>query len=141
MSGVCRRPRTQALQCRRVKLLLDENLSDRVVPQILDLYPGSTHVKSHRLIHTDDVRIWSFAREHGYAIVSKDADFHQRSLVFGHPPKLVFLRIGSCQTSRITELLRSNHILLSAFDADPDASILVLPQERKAAIGLPAECE
>jgi predicted nuclease of predicted toxin-antitoxin system len=76
-----------------VKLLLDENLSDRVVLQILDLYPGSIHVKSHGLIHSGDIQIWSFAQQHGYTIVSKDADFHQRSLLFGHPPKLVFLRV------------------------------------------------
>jgi len=110
-----------------VKLLLDENLSDRVVPQILDLYPDSSHVKFHGLIRTDDVLIWTFAQQHAYTIVSKDADFHQRSLVFGHPPKFVFLRVGNCPTSRITQLLRSNCVLLSAFDADPDASILVLP--------------
>ncbi|MEQ1860113.1 MAG: DUF5615 family PIN-like protein [Chthoniobacteraceae bacterium] len=110
-----------------MKLLLDENLSDRIVPQILDLFPDSSHVKAHSLTRTDDLLIWSFAQEHGYTIVSKDADFHQRSLVFGHPPKLVFLRIGNCPTNRITELLRSSHGLLSAFEADPGTSILVLP--------------
>ena len=110
-----------------MKLLLDENLSDRVVPQILDLYPGSTHVKSHDLIHSDDVLIWVFAQQQGYTIVSKDADFHQRSLVFGHPPKLIFLRIGNCATSQITKLLRDNQGLLLAFESDPTASILVLP--------------
>ena len=110
-----------------MKLLLDENLSDRIVPLILDLYPDSSHVKSHGLIHTDDVLIWSFAREHDYTIVSKDADFHQRSLVFGHPPNLVYLRIGNCPTRRITQLLRSSYVLLSAFDADADTSILILP--------------
>ena len=110
-----------------MKLLLDENLSDRVLPQILDLYPGSTHVKLHGLVQTGDTLIWSFAKEQGYVIVSKDADFHQRSLVFGHPPKLVFLRVGNCSTSRIIELLRSNYVLLSAFGSDPDSSILVLP--------------
>jgi predicted nuclease of predicted toxin-antitoxin system len=110
-----------------VKLLLDENLSDRVVPQILDLYPNSSHVKSHSLLQADDALIWTFAREHGYTIVSKDADFHQRSLVFGHPPKLVFLRVGNCPTSRITQLLRSSFVLLSAFDSDPFSSICILP--------------
>mgnify|MGYP002631248376 CR=1 FL=1 len=110
-----------------MKLLLDENLSDRVVPKILDLYPDSTHVKSHRLTHTDDALIWSFAQQHGYTIVSKDADFHQRSLVFGHPPKFVFLRVGNSPTSHIAQLLRSNYILLSAFNSDPNTSILVVP--------------
>lgn len=115
-----------------MKLLLDENLSERVVPQLLDLYPNSSLVKSHGLIHTDDVLIWSFAQQQGYTIVSKDADFHQRSLVFGHPPKLVFLRVGNCPTSHITQLLRSNYVLLSAFDCDPNTSILILPQEWNA---------
>jgi len=113
-----------------VKLLLDENLSDRVVPQILDLYPGSAHVKSHGLIHSSDTLIWSFAQQHSFTIVSKDADFHQRSLVLGHPPKFVFLRVGNCPMSQMTHLLRDNFLLLLAFDADSDASILVLPEQR-----------
>ena len=110
-----------------MKFLFDENLSDRIVPQILDLFPASAHVKSHGLLRTNDTLIWSFARDHGYLIVSKDADFHQRSLVSGHPPKLVFLRVGNCPTNRITQLLRDNHLLLSAFNLDSDASILILP--------------
>jgi predicted nuclease of predicted toxin-antitoxin system len=110
-----------------VKLLLDENLSDRIVPQILDLYPGSSHVKAHGLAQADDEVIWAFAREQGCTIVSKDADFHQRSLVRGHPPKLVFLRVGNGPTSRITQLLREHFVLLTAFDADTGTSILVLP--------------
>ena len=110
-----------------MKLLLDENLSDRILPQILDLYPASAHVKQLGLTQTDDALIWSFARENGYAIASKDADFHQRSLVFGHPPKFIYLRVGNCATSRISEIRRSNFVRLIAFDGDPHTSILVLP--------------
>jgi len=73
-----------------VKLLLDEDLSDRIVPQLLDLYPDSTHVKAHSLIHTDEVLIWSFAQLHSVPLVSKGADLHQHSLVFGHPPSSFF---------------------------------------------------
>ncbi len=113
-----------------MKLLLDENLSDRIIPQILDLYPDSAHVKSHQLIHRDDGLIWAFAQRHGFTIVSKDSDFHQRSLLFGHPPKLVFMRVGNCATTQITDMLRANFVLMSAFDSDPNASILVLPSQR-----------
>lgn len=109
-----------------MKLLLDENLSDRILSEILDLYPDSSHVKTHGLARTDDSLIWSFAKEHGYVIVSKDSDFHQRSLVFGSPPKFIFLRVGNCPTTRITELLRANVALISAFISDPDASIFLL---------------
>ncbi len=68
----------------------------------------------------------ALSQQHSYAIVSKDADFHQRSLVFGHPPELVFLRVGNCPTTRITQLLRSKYLLLSAFDPNPSPGILIL---------------
>jgi len=55
-----------------VKLLLDENLSDRVISRILDLHPGSAHVKSLGLIHSSDADIWSLAQQQGYTIVSKE---------------------------------------------------------------------
>ncbi len=109
-----------------MKLLLDENLSDRIIAQILDLYPDSAHVKAHGLIRTDDVVIWSFAEQHGFAIVSKDADFHQRSMVYGAPPKFIFLCVGNCPTSRIVQLLRAESAVIALFDADSGAAVLIL---------------
>jgi predicted nuclease of predicted toxin-antitoxin system len=110
-----------------MKLLFDENLSDRAIPHILDLYPDSSHVKAHGLTHGDDGAIWDFAQQHGYILVSKDSDFHQRSLLFGGPPKFVYLRIGNGPTREIIQLLRASYDLLSEFTADPGASILILP--------------
>ena len=37
-----------------MKLLLDENLSDRIINKIIDLYPDSQHVKTLGLLNTDD---------------------------------------------------------------------------------------
>jgi len=109
-----------------VKLLLDENLSDRIISSILELYPDSSHVKTLGLLRTDDSIIWSFVEQHGFTIVSKDSDFHQRSLVFGAPPKFIFLRVGNCPTTRITGLLRAKFVIISAFISDPSSCILVL---------------
>jgi predicted nuclease of predicted toxin-antitoxin system len=89
-----------------VKLLLDENLSDRIVYRILDLYPSSEHVKTLVLTNTDDGIIWEYAKANDFIIVSKDSDFHQRSLLYGHPPKFVYLRIGNSPTSKIVQILR-----------------------------------
>lgn len=110
-----------------MKLLLDENLSDRIVAKLADLFPGSTHVKTESLVQAEDSRIWEFAKENGFTIVSKDADFHQRSLVYGHPPRLIFLRTGNCATETLVEVLRRNAILISEFHDDADAGILILP--------------
>ena len=45
-----------------MKLLLDENLSDRIIDKIIDLYSDSQHVKTLGLINTDDALIWEFAK-------------------------------------------------------------------------------
>lgn len=109
-----------------MKLLLDENLSDRIVSQIADLYPDSVHVKTLGLIQSEDVLIWEYAKANDFAIVSKDSDFHQRSLLYGHPPKFIYLRIGNCPTWRIVEILRDNYDTIAQFGDAEQESILVL---------------
>ena len=109
-----------------MKLLLDENLSDRIVSRIVDLYPNSEHVKTLGLINTDDAVIWEYAKMNEFVIVSKDSDFHQRSLLYGHPPKFIYLRIGNSSTSRIVQVLRDNFDTIIQFGDKESASILVL---------------
>lgn len=119
-------PGTQTLCSHRLKLLLDENLSDRIVPLILDLYPGSSHVKQHELAHADDQAIWNFARYHSYMIVSKDADFHQLALLAGAPPKVLYLRLGNASTTSIIERLRRDFASIQAFAVDAEGSVFVI---------------
>ncbi|OBQ38608.1 MAG: hypothetical protein AN485_07405 [Anabaena sp. MDT14b] len=109
-----------------MKLLLDENLSDRIVDKIIDLYPDSQHVKTLGLINTDDAIIWEFAKMNNFVIISKDSDFHQRSLLYGHPPKFIYLRIGNSPTSKIVQILRDNLSTITQFDNSDMESILVL---------------
>ncbi|MDZ7995808.1 MAG: DUF5615 family PIN-like protein [Nostoc sp. EfeVER01] len=109
-----------------MKLLLDENLSDRIISQIVDLYPNSIHVKTLGLINTDDVVIWEYAKANDFVIASKDSDFHQRSLLYGHPPKFIYLRIGNSPTYKIVQILRDNFGIISQFADSEMESILVL---------------
>jgi predicted nuclease of predicted toxin-antitoxin system len=107
-----------------MKLLLDENLSDRIVYKIIDLYPSSEHVKTLVLTNTDDGIIWEYAKANDFVVVSKDADFHQRSLLYGHPPKFIYLRSGNSPTSKIFE--RDNFDIIIQFGSAESESILVL---------------
>jgi predicted nuclease of predicted toxin-antitoxin system len=109
-----------------MKLLLDENLSDRIINNIIDLYPDSQHVKTLGLINTDDALIWEFAKFNSFVIVSKDSDFHQRSLLYGHPPKFIYLRIGNSPTSKIVQILRDNFSIITEFYNSETESILML---------------
>lgn len=110
-----------------MKLLLDENLSFRIIHQIEDLYPGSAHVKDFGLIRDDDAAIWSFAATHNFTIVSKDEDFHQLSLLCGHPPRFIFLKVGNCPTSTIVSLLRNSYNTVREFHNRQSESLLILP--------------
>ncbi len=109
-----------------MKLLLDENLSDQIVYRIIDLYPDSEHVKTLALTSTDDGIIWEYAKANDFVIVSKDSDFHQRSLLYGHPPKFIYLRIGNNPTSKIVQILRDNFDTIIQFGETEPESILVL---------------
>ncbi|MBD2654341.1 DUF5615 family PIN-like protein [Synechocystis sp. FACHB-383] len=109
-----------------MKLLLDENLSDRIIQKIIDLFPDSEHVKTLGLINTDDLIIWEYAKVNGFVIVSKDSDFHQRSLLYGHPPKFIYLRVGNCPTSAITQILRDNLDTIIQFASSQTESVLIL---------------
>ncbi len=105
---------------------MDENLSDRIIYRIIDLYPDSEHVKILALTNTDDVLIWEYAKMNDFVIVSKDSDFHQRSLLYGHPPKFVYLRIGNSPTSKIVQILRDSFGIITQFGDSKTESILVL---------------
>lgn len=109
-----------------MKLLLDENLSDRIIERIVDLYPNSTHVKTLGLTNTDDQIIWEYAKLNNFIIVSKDSDFHQRSLLYSYPPKFIYLRIGNSSTFKIIQILRENFDTISQFENRQLESILVL---------------
>lgn len=109
-----------------MKLLFDENLSPKL-PKLLSLqFPGSIHVRDCGLKGFSDETIWEYARDHGYTIVSKDSDFYQRSVLYGHPPKLVWLRIGNCTRTGLVTLIEDSREEISRFIADPFESVLPL---------------
>jgi len=109
-----------------MKLLFDENLSPKLPWLLATLFPGSAHVRECGLLGQPDEDVWEYARGNGFAIVSKDSDFHQRSLLYGHPPKLVWLRIGNCTRQQIIQLITTHAKDLEALNADPFESVLAL---------------
>jgi predicted nuclease of predicted toxin-antitoxin system len=109
-----------------VKLLLDENISDRIVPVISDLFPDSTHVKTIGLMRADDSVIAEWAMQGHFTIVSKDTDFYQRTVALGSPPKFIWLRVGNCPTATIVDLLRKQSAIILEFVASETESVLVM---------------
>ena len=109
-----------------MRLLLDENLSPRLVESLYDLYPGSQHVDLAGLRGQPDQAIWEYARRNDLAIVSKDNDFRQLSFLYGPPPKVIWLGIGNAGTQAIAHLLRQRRDVILEFAANPEEGLLVL---------------
>jgi predicted nuclease of predicted toxin-antitoxin system len=115
-----------------VKLLLDENLSHRLIGIFEARFPGSAHVCSQGLRGATDAGIWQYARSHELAITSKDTDFREKSLVEGYPPKVVWLDVGNARTSEIRVLIERERERIERFLSDDDASLLVLSHSPQA---------
>jgi len=109
-----------------MKLLLDQNLSPRLVRRLADLYPNSTHVTVVGLDRSLDKEVWNYARQHDYLIVTKDVDFSEFSLLQGFPPKVIWIRRGNCSTRDIEIILRENFNSIKAMNEDASSGILEL---------------
>ena len=59
-------------------------------------------------------------------IVSKDSDMHDLSLVFGNPPKVIWLQLGNCSTSQVENLLRGEFKAIKLFYENETLSLLAL---------------
>lgn len=107
-----------------MKLLLDENLSRRIIPLIEKQFPESTQVVYAGLESADDKTVWEYARDNGFTIVTHDSDFHEMSVLYGQPPKIIWLKCGNQTKHRIAELLINNHSSIEQFNNNKEVSCL-----------------
>ena len=112
-----------------MKLLLDENLSRKLVVRLAELYPESAHVAEFDLLACPDLEIWGFAQRGDFIIVTTDADFYELATTLGPPPKVVWLRRWRHPTRDAERVLRREAIRITEFAADPDLGILVLDRD------------
>lgn len=100
-----------------MRLLFDANLSPKLVGRLAELFSDSVHVFEIGLGRsTTDVRIWEYAKEHGFVIVTADSDFLELAEKRGAPPKVV--RIDNCnyKTRQVEDLLRRNAVRIAELE-------------------------
>jgi predicted nuclease of predicted toxin-antitoxin system len=110
-----------------MKLLFDQNLAPRLVRSLADIYPDSLHVRDTGMAEATDKEVWEYAKQNDLIIVSKDNDFQQLSILFGSPPKVIWLRVGNCTVKQAEELLRKHSITIHNFVLAAGKTFLVLP--------------
>ena len=107
-----------------MKLPLDQNLSRRLLPDLLQFFPDSTQVRHAGLERASDSEIWIHAKQHGFTIVSKDADFVELALLRGYPPKVVWLNCGNVSNASVRAKLLDNTETIQHFIASADNGML-----------------
>jgi predicted nuclease of predicted toxin-antitoxin system len=110
-----------------MKILVDQNLPPVLADFLQRDFPGSAHVRSVGMRDALDSDLWRYARDEGFTIMSKDADFRQRSFLFGHPPKVIWIRTGNCPTARLWAIVEGSRILIQRFIRDESGAVLALP--------------
>jgi predicted nuclease of predicted toxin-antitoxin system len=91
-----------------MKLLFDQNLSQKLAKLLSDIFPNSDHVFLLGLDESSDTEVWEYARQNNFTLVTKDADFGDLSILRGFPPKVIWIRRGNCKTSDIETIMRDN---------------------------------
>ncbi|HEY5346422.1 MAG TPA: DUF5615 family PIN-like protein [Verrucomicrobiae bacterium] len=108
-----------------MKLLFDENLSPKLPGLLAAKFPDSQHVRDLGLKGRTDEEIWHYAASNGFTIISKDKDFYQRAVLFGAPPKFIWLGLGNCARADLLALIQRHEDDILAFATSPE-SVLIL---------------
>lgn len=107
-----------------MKLLLDQNLSFKLCAQLSDIFPESNQARLMGLAEVEDALIWERAKSDCFVILTQDSDFADRSVLYGPPPKVIWLRCGNQRTSFIEALLRANSGRILEFEREPTTGCL-----------------
>jgi len=108
-----------------MKLLFDEYISYRILNKIEKYFLDCSHVSLHSLNAANDKSVWTFAKENRYTIVTNDSDFNDFSLVWGFPPKVIWLRTGNTSTNHTVSLLIEKKKTINKFIKDETNGVLV----------------
>ena len=109
-----------------MRILLDQNLSPKLIRRLADILPGLETVYDHDLMGSSDPFIFDWARRFEFsALVSADRDFVKLIERLGPPPKVI--RIERCDfPSRIVEqLLRREAVRIHDF-LKSDRAVLLM---------------
>ncbi|GAC1662820.1 MAG: hypothetical protein NVS9B4_16910 [Candidatus Acidiferrum sp.] len=72
-----------------------------------------------------------YAKQNGFTVVSKDSDFEHRSVFFGFPPKVIWVRASNSTSAEVESLLRVAVSVVTRFIQEDDETCLILGYRHK----------
>ena len=107
-----------------MKLLLDENLSWRLIKKLSPFFDEIIHASDIEINQpADDISIWNFAMKNHYMIISKDDDFEKIVLLRKAPPKLIYLKTYNLDTKNLIDLIIENLGKIKEFEISKENDI------------------
>lgn len=116
----------------KVRLLLDENLSEQLVISLADRFPNALHARTAGLGGQPDLALWNLAIAERCVLITKDEDFVRLSVLRGPPPKVVWLNIGNVSNALVAAAILRHADAIEAFVADSELGCLVLRRDTLA---------
>lgn len=107
-------------------ILLDNNLSPKISRVLGANYTRVNHVTDVGLESEEDSKIWSFVKERAGTIITKDADFFHLLNRYGHPPKVIWIRMGNATTGQMIQLLTDKQSTIEKFLSNAALGLLEL---------------
>lgn len=108
-----------------MKLLLDANISWRIVKLIENDFPDCFHSKDIPVNQpAKDLEIWEFAGKNNFTVLTHDDDFEKLLLLKGIPPKVIILKTFNKNTKQIAELLTLKKEIIESFILNDELMIL-----------------
>lgn len=112
-----------------MKILLDENISRRIIPLIHPSFGEVEYIRSPRVglnQPISDHTVWKFAKENNFHILTRDEDFIKLSLLFGAPPKVILLNSGNTTNQQLADILIHNVEKIRQFIDHEEFGFLIL---------------
>lgn len=109
-----------------MRILLDQNLSPKLIRKLADIIPGLETVYDHDLFGASDPFIFDWAGKAEFAaVVSTDRDFVDLAERHGPPPKVIRIERCDFPAKVIEQLLRREALRIHDF-LKSDRAVLLL---------------
>lgn len=105
-------------------LLLDENISHRIIPQLTEAFPDCRHIKDISGPGSTDEELWNQAKNLNLVIVTFDSEYEEMVTLFGFPPKVIWLSFGNSSKETILKPLQFHSEVIFNFIKDGSLGIL-----------------
>ena len=110
----------------QMKLLIDQNISHKIIDSISDIYPESIHVTELNLAEDTDLQIWEYALVNDFVFLTTDSETCNRNVISTNSPKIICIKSEVVTTTKVEWTLRVNQETIEQFINSNDISSCLL---------------